>query len=206
MQMAEPKGKRQKTCLPICSFHLPVPGTRVKQNYPPTVEEAVCGLITLFYEVSYRFQALAEIFEQDDVALPRVAGYFRKAAEEEEKNAETLLDYQKERGGYYCAKDIQKPRTESVKNIRQALELTLRQWKTVATFLEELCALSKGCTDPHTTSFIRKRLLVPKIQQIKVVGDLITNANRLGCTDEGQVSFGEYLIDRLQEELARPPP
>ncbi|XP_041054392.1 ferritin light chain [Carcharodon carcharias] len=205
MQMAEPKGKRQKTCLPICPFHQPVPGTQVKQNYPASVEEAVCGLITLFYEVSYRFQALAEIFEQNDVALPRVSGYFRKVAEEEEQNAETLLEYQKERGGHYCAKDIKKPRTESVQNICQALDLTIRQWKTVANYLEELCALGKSCTDPHTSSFVRKRLLVPKIQQIKVASDLITNATRLGCTDEGNVSFGEYLIDRLQEELQRPP-
>ncbi|GCB60676.1 ferritin light chain [Scyliorhinus torazame] len=203
--MAEPKWKRQKTCLPICSFHQPAPGSQVKQNYPESVEEAVCGLITLFYQVSYRFQALAEIFEQNDVALPRVSGYFQKVADEEEHNAEILLEYQKERGGHYCAKDIKKPSTESVQNMRQALDQTIQQWKTVATFLEELCALSKSCTDPHTTSFIRKRLLVPKIQQIKVAGDLITNATRLGCTDEGQVSFGEYLIDRLQEELQKPP-
>uniref|UniRef100_UPI00398E9EEE ferritin light chain n=1 Tax=Pristiophorus japonicus TaxID=55135 RepID=UPI00398E9EEE len=202
--MAEPRGKRQKTCLPICSLHQPAPGSRVKLNYPPRVEEAVCGLINLFQQLAYRLQALAQIFEQDDIALPRVAGYFRKTAEEEGKNAESLIDYQKERGGYYCAKDIQKPRTESVQNIRQALELTLRQWKTVATFLEELCALSKSCMDPHTASFVKKRLLVPKIRQIKVAGDLITNANRLGCTDEGQGSFGEYLIDRLQEELDGP--
>ncbi|XP_051885170.1 ferritin light chain, oocyte isoform-like [Pristis pectinata] len=202
--MAEPKGKRQKTCLPTCTFHRPLSGAQVKQNYPLGVEEAVCGLITFFYEVSYRFQALAEIFEQDDVALPRVAGYFHKITQEEEKNAQTLLDYQTERGGHYCPRDIQKPRSESVRNIRQALELTFRQWKTAASFLEELCALSKTLADPHTASFIRKRLLVPKIEQIKVAGDLITNANRLGCTDDGRVSFGEYLIDRLQEELKTP--
>ncbi|XP_060694460.1 ferritin light chain, oocyte isoform-like [Hemiscyllium ocellatum] len=203
--MEEPKGKRQKTCLPICSCHQPVSGSQVKQNYPASVEEAVCGLITLYFELSYRFQSLAEIFEQDNIALPRVSGYFRQVAEEEEQNAKTLIDYQKERGGHYCTKDIKKPRTESVQNICQALALTLRQWKTVATFLEELCTLGKSCTDPHTTSFIRKQLLAPKIQQIKVVSALITNANRLGCTDEGQVSFGEYLIDQLQEELEKPP-
>ncbi|XP_007885679.1 ferritin light chain, oocyte isoform-like [Callorhinchus milii] len=197
----EPKEKRPKTCLPICAAHRLVPGTRVRHSYPRRVEEAVCGLIALLYEVSYRFQALMELFQQDDVALPRVSGYFRKAAEVEEKNAETLLNYQTERGGHYCAKDIQKPRTDEIRNTRQALELALHQWKMMATFLEELYWLSKGSKDPHTASFIRKQLLAPKIQQIKVAGDLITNANRLGCTNEGESSFGEYLIDRLQEEL-----
>ncbi|XP_069754642.1 ferritin, middle subunit [Narcine bancroftii] len=202
--MAEPKRKRQRTCLPICTLHRPLAGAQGKHNYPLSVEEAVCGLITFFYGISYHFQALAEIFEQDDVALPRVAGYFREITKEEERNAQTLLDYQMERGGHYCPKDIQKPRTVSVRNIRQALELTLTQWQTSAAFMEELCTLSKKLTDPHTTSFIRKRLLAPKIRQIKVAGDLITNANRLGCTDNGQACFGEYLFDRLQEELKTP--
>ncbi|XP_059831690.1 ferritin light chain, oocyte isoform-like [Hypanus sabinus] len=199
--MAEPKGKRLKTCLPTCTFHQPLSRSQVKQNYPLSVEEAVCGLITFFYEVSYWFQALMEIFEQDDVALPRVAAYFHKITQEEEKNAQTLLDYQTERGGHYCPKDIQKPRCLSVRNILQALELTCHQWKTTASFLEELCVLSKSLADPHTASFVKKRLLVSKIEQIKVAGDLITNANRVGCSDDGEMSFGEYLIDRLQEEL-----
>ncbi|XP_055505489.1 ferritin light chain, oocyte isoform-like [Leucoraja erinacea] len=199
--MAEPKGKRLKTCLPSCNSHRPLPGAQVKQNYPLEVEESVCGLITFFYEVSYRFQALAEIFEQDDVALPRVAGYFHKITEEEEQNAQTLLDYQADRGGHYCPKDIQKPHTLMVRNLLQALEIALDQWKNAASFLEELCTLSKTQEDPHTASFIRKRLLVPKVQQIKVTGDLLTNAKRLGCTDGGESSFGEYLIDHLQEEL-----
>eukprot|EP00061_Rhincodon_typus_P014760 g42024.t1 len=134
----------------------------LSQQEPGTMKRYVKSHLTVAWDLT------AEIFEQDDIALPRVSGYFRQVAEEEEQNAKTLIDYQKERGGHYCAKDIKKPRTESVQNICQALDLALRQWKTVATFLEELCALGKSCTDPHTTSFIRKQLLVPKIQQIKV--------------------------------------
>lgn len=48
----------------------------------------------------------AQIFEQHDVGLPRVAGFFRQESEKEQKQAEAMLAYLTERGAHYCNKDI----------------------------------------------------------------------------------------------------
>ncbi|XP_062918072.1 ferritin light chain, oocyte isoform-like isoform X2 [Mobula hypostoma] len=153
--MAQPKGKRLKTCLPTCTLHQPLSGKQVKQNYPLSVEEAVCGLITFFYEVSYRFQALMEIFEQDDVALPRVAAYFRKITQEEEKNAQTLLDYQTERGGHYCPKNIQKTSQQRI----HRTTVTISQKIQIGQCIHEVFFI---CNDYFT--FIAQETLVPCVR------------------------------------------
>nr|XP_006642639.1 PREDICTED: ferritin, heavy subunit-like [Lepisosteus oculatus] len=197
--MSEPAGKRLKLTLPVCTAHRTLTGTRVKHNFPLVVEESLCGVITVLMAVAYRLQALAKLFERDDIALPRIAAFFHQEAEQEQKEAESLLEYLRERGGQYCNKDIQKPGCEAVGSVLQALELMLAQWKEVARILTELCQQSKQSGDPHTASVVKKRFVTPAIGKIEVVGALLTNARRVGCKDE--TGFGEYLIDQLQKEL-----
>ncbi|KAI1903967.1 hypothetical protein AGOR_G00000850 [Albula goreensis] len=200
--MSEPSGKRLKTNFPICKTHRTVMGSRAKQNFPTVVEESVCGVTTLLMEVAYRLEALANIFEQDDHALPRVAAFFHHQSEKEQEQAEALLDYLNERGGLYCNKDIQKPGCESVCAVLQALELMLAQWKELMAVLVELiqCARERG--DAHTASVVKSRFLGPLVTKVKTLGDLMTNARKVGCATNGSGGFGEYLIDQLQEELS----
>lgn len=49
----------------------------------------------------------AKIFEQDDIALPRVASFFHQESEKQQAEAQAMLDYLTDRGGQYCNKDIQ---------------------------------------------------------------------------------------------------
>ncbi|XP_061469086.1 ferritin light chain, oocyte isoform-like isoform X2 [Rhineura floridana] len=91
------------------------------------------------------------------------------------------------------------PRISS--GVAAALEVAVIQWKTMAGYFEELYALSIKNSDPHTASTIKKQFLAPKIQKIKLMGDLITNAQRLRSTHDSRGDLENCLIDRLQEEL-----
>ncbi|XP_053305596.1 ferritin light chain-like [Spea bombifrons] len=199
--MAEPKQKRLKGTLPICPLHPRNTGSGVRQNLPPEVEGGLCGVTNALLRLSYNFQALAEIFDQADVALPRVSNFFHKQAKREEEAAEYLLKHMAERGGHYCSKTIEKPNCDHVRDVMTACYVALDQWKTTLGYFEELYHLSVDCSDPHSAGVIKKYFVEPKIRKVKLTGDILTNARRLSCTHNGQSSFGEYLIDKLQEEL-----
>ncbi|XP_010900244.1 ferritin light chain [Esox lucius] len=199
--MAEPSGKRLKINLPICKTHRSCVGSRVKQNLSPVVEECLCGVSTFLMEVAYKLNALAKIFEQDDIALTRVAAFFHEQSEKEQAQAEAMLDYLSDRGGHFCNKDIQRPGCEDVCAVIPALERILGQWKEEMAVMVELIQLAKEHSDPHSASVVKSRFLGPLVPRIKLLGDLLTNARRVGCTSDQSGGFGEYLIDQMQKEL-----
>ncbi|XP_072529729.1 ferritin, heavy subunit [Salminus brasiliensis] len=199
--MSEPGGKRLKSSVPVCKTHRVSVGGRAKQNLPSVVEEGLCGVSSLLMELAYRLQALAKIFEQDDMALPRVAAYFYLESTREQEQAEAMLHYLSERGGQYCNKDIQRPGTEQVCALLPALELLLGQWKEEMAIMVELSQLAREHGDPHSASVLKSHFLQPLAPKIKLLGDLLTNVRRVGCTSDGAGGFGEYLIDQLYEEL-----
>ncbi|KFQ18507.1 Ferritin heavy chain, partial [Merops nubicus] len=142
-----------------------------------------------------------EYFDQSHVALPNVSKFFLHQALEERKSAEALMKYQQERGGHYCSKTIQKPNCEYAVGLMKALEVAMVQWKTIIRYFEELYALSMENADPHSASTIKKQFIGPKIEKIKLMGDLLTNARRLDCSQDGRNSLGDYFMDRLQKEF-----
>ncbi|XP_074534024.1 ferritin, heavy subunit [Halichoeres trimaculatus] len=201
--MAEPAGKRLKSSLPLCKAHRSSTGSRVRQNLQAGVEEALCGVGSLLWDGAYRLQALASVFQRDDIALPRVASFFHQEALKQEEDAEAMLGYLAQRGGNFCSKDIQKPGCEAVCAVLPALELFLLQLKEEVNVLIELSQLARQHGDPHTHSFVKSHFLGPRIQRLKLLGDLLTSARRVGCTNDQTGGFGEYMLNELQEELSR---
>ncbi|XP_067235369.1 ferritin light chain, oocyte isoform-like [Chanodichthys erythropterus] len=199
--MSEPKVKRIKTCLPLCKTHFSSAGSQVRQNFPTAVEESLCGVSTFLMEVSYKLEALAKIFEQSDLSLPRVAAYFHQESVKELEGAEAMLQYLSQRGGKFCGKNIQRPCTENVCAVLPALEIMLNQWKEEMSVMVELNQLAHEYGDPHTASVIKSQFIEPLVPKVKLVGDLLTSAHRVGCTSDSVGGFGEYLIDQLQETL-----
>ena len=94
---------------------------------------------------------------------------------------------------------FQKPGCEQVCAVLPALEFLLLQWKDEMSVLVDLSLLARQNSDPHSASVVKSRFLGPLVPRVKLLGDLLTNAHRLGCGAQG--SLGEYLMDQLQEEL-----
>ncbi|XP_030280693.1 ferritin, heavy subunit isoform X2 [Sparus aurata] len=183
---AEPAEKRLKTGLPLCAAHRSSAGSRARHNLQAAVEEALCG---------------SSVFERDDVALPRVASFFHQEALKQQQEAEAMLGYLAERGGNYCGKDVQKPGCEAVCAVIPALELLLLQLREEVDVLVELSQLARNHGDPHTASVVKSHFLTPRVDRLKLLGDLLTNARRVGCTSDQTGGFGEYILNELQEEL-----
>jgi DNA-binding transcriptional MocR family regulator len=53
-----------------------------KQNYQSVVEDAINTQVNLELQASYTYMSLAAYFSRDNVALPGLAKFFRKASEE----------------------------------------------------------------------------------------------------------------------------
>lgn len=97
---------------------------------------------------------------------------------------------------------LQRPGTEKVCALFPALELMLGQWKEEMAIMVELCQLAREHEDPHTISVVKSRFLIPLVSKIKLLGDLLTNSRRVGCTTDGTGGFEEYLINELYKELS----
>lgn len=200
--MAEPAEKRFKSSLPWCASHRRCSNTGWGTlPLRPAVEEALCGVSGLLFHGAYRLQALACAFERDDVAFPRLALYFRHVAQRQQEEAQQLLRYLAQRGGTYCSKDLQRPGCEAVGAVLPALDLLLLQLRDEVGVLVELNELSQNSGDPQTCSVIKTLLLSPRVERLKQLGDMLTSARRLGCTNDPTGQFGEYLLSELQEEL-----
>lgn len=202
LNMAEPAEKRFKSSFPVCASHRSSSSTgRGTLFLQPAVEEALCGVSGLLFSGAYRLQALACAFERDDVAFPHLALFFRHVAQRQHEETHQLLWYLSQRGGTYCSKDIQRPGCEAVSAVLPALDLLLLQLREEVSILVELSELTRDRGDPQTCSVVKSLLLSPRLERLKQLGDMLTSARRLGCTNDPTGQFGEYLLHELQEEL-----
>lgn len=83
-----------------------------------------------------------------------------------------------------------------------ALELLLLQLKEEVGVLVELSQLAREHGDPHAASVVKSHFLTPRMERMKLLGDLLTSARRVGCTNDQAGGFGEYILNELQEELS----
>lgn len=82
-----------------------------------------------------------------------------------------------------------------------ALELLQLQLKEEVDVLVELNQLARKHGDTHTASVVKSHFLTPRVERLKLLGDLLTSARRVGCTTDPTGRFGEYILNELQEEL-----
>lgn len=61
----------------------------------------------------------------------------------------------------------------------------------------ELTRVARELGDPHSASFVKSHFLAPRVDRLKLLGDLLTRADRLGCTGDQTGGFGEFIWDVL---------
>lgn len=64
-------------------------------------------------------------FDRDDVALPGMHAYFKKASDEEREHAHLFLAYQNKRGGRVLLEDVKRPAQQEWGSAEDAMSAAL---------------------------------------------------------------------------------
>ncbi|XP_054847499.1 ferritin heavy chain A-like [Eublepharis macularius] len=170
--------------------------SQIHQNYHHDCEAAVNRMVNMERYTNYVYLSMASYFDRDDVALRHVTKFFRSQSHEEREHADKLLGFQSQHGGRVLLQHIKKPEWDAWGTTLDAMEAALHLEKSVNQALLELHRLASDQGDPHLCDFLETHYLdeqVSRLESAKVLGDYITNLQRLGASQGG---LGEYLFDK----------
>jgi len=162
----------------------------VRQNYHKDTEAAVNKQINMELYASYVYLSMAFHFDRDDVALEGFFKFFQKKSDECRNAAEKLMKYQNERGGRIVLQEIQKPASSEWGNGLQAMTSALELEKTLNQTDLDLHDVADKHGDAQMCDWIESHFLAERVENIKKIGDHVTNLKRV---KEG---LGEYLFDK----------
>ncbi|KAI8811028.1 ferritin-like superfamily [Cladochytrium replicatum] len=164
-----------------------------RQNFGSSVEAAINSQLNLHFRTSHLFLGFAAYFDQDGVALPGFARFYKKLSQNERETAFKLIDYQNKRGGKVVLSEVPAPPvqiSESVSPAFASLELALQISKDVNGSLLKLQSLAAEENDPATTDFVEGEFLQKQVDLINLYTTTLTQARRAGD------GLGLYLFDR----------
>ncbi|KAM5131875.1 ferritin heavy chain B-like [Mantella aurantiaca] len=167
--------------------------SQLRQNYSHDSEAAVNRMVNLKMYASYTYLSLAYYFDRDDVALQHVSEFFKELSHKQQDHAEKFLKCQNKRGGRVLLHDIKKPDQDTWGSTLEAMQTALNLEKNVNQALLDLHIVATDRKDPHLCCFLESELLEEQVENIKKIGDHITNLKRLGVPQNGT---GEYLFDK----------
>lgn len=81
----------------------------------------------------------AYYFDRDDIALPGMHWYFKKASDEEREHAMKFMRYQNKRGGRIVLTDITAPEKKEWGTAEEAMNCALNLEKKVNEVRKQLC-------------------------------------------------------------------
>ncbi|OZJ03210.1 hypothetical protein BZG36_04533 [Bifiguratus adelaidae] len=161
-----------------------------KQNYATTSEDAINQQIQVEQTASQTYASMAAYFSRDNVALPGLAKFFSKQAEEESEHAQKLMNYQNMRGGRVVLKQVPQPQTEWTSAIN-AVEASLALEKDVNKSLLNLDTLAQDENDPQLDNYLKSEFLIEQVRSIEELSKMVTQLNRVGGD-----GLGLYLWDK----------
>ncbi|XP_012264508.1 soma ferritin-like [Athalia rosae] len=162
----------------------------VRQNFHVECEDALNKQINLELYASYVYLSMAYHFDRQDVALPGLSSYFKKASDEERDHAMKFLTYQNKRGGKIVLTEIKSPDKGDWGTGRDAMIEALNLEKFVNENLLNLHALASNNNDPNLLDFLETEFLQEQVDSIKEIADHVTNLERVG---EG---LGIFMFDK----------
>ncbi|KAI6649690.1 Ferretin [Oopsacas minuta] len=162
----------------------------VRQNYHPVSEGAINKQINMELHAFYTYLSMAYHFDRHDVGLQGFHEFFKKRSGEELEHAQKFMKYQNTRGGTIVIQDIKKPIKDSWGSCLEAMEGALNLERTVNDSLLKLHATASGNNDAHLCDFLESEYLDEQVEDIKKLGEHITNLKRVGT------GLGEYMFDK----------
>jgi len=146
-------------------------------------------------KASYVYQAMANYFSRDDVAMRGFAKFFLKASEEETEHGRKLMEYLTKRGGNVILMDITRPTKGEWTSGLQAMKETLEMEHFVNNKLMDIHWLAQQVNDPHLQDFLEGEFLTEQVDAIKQISDYVTILQRMRDTPLGEFMFDQQLYE-----------
>ena len=164
--------------------------SQIRQNYHEESEDGVNKQINMELHASYVYLAMSYHFDRDDVALLKIAKYFKECSDEEREHAMKLMKFQNQRGGTIVLKDIKATSKSKWNSPLEAMEDAMKLEKTVNQALLDLHKIASKHDDAQMCDFLESEYLTEQVEAIKKLGDYITNLKRVGT------GLGEFIFDK----------
>ena len=151
--------------------------------------------INMEYRASYAYDYLSSYFDRNSVGLRGLAGYFRKASDEERDHAHKLIAYQNMRGGKVVLKDIvlENIRLDGENDVKRSFEIALDLERQVYDSLLVVHKAAEEANDPQFADFIEGEYLEEQVEAISEIEKYISILNRIGEDGHGILEFNNKL-------------
>jgi ferritin heavy chain len=178
-----------------------------QDNYKPDSEKGVNDQINMELSAMYTYLSMSYYFDRADVALPNLAAYFKKCANEEFEHAQKFMEFQNKRGGEIDLYPICAPKWQKWGKAIDAVRAALKLEKDVNQKLLNLHKTADDNNDYEMADFVDE-FLHEQVDAIKELSCHLTNLLRVGAenyddklkSDAGKSSkfngHGEYHFER----------
>ncbi|KAB7496118.1 Ferritin, heavy subunit [Armadillidium nasatum] len=134
----------------------------IRQNYHEDCEALINKQINMELYASYVYLSMSYYYDRDDVSLPGIGKFFKKASGEEREHAMKLLEAAKLSFSLLKLQPMQEWGTAL-----NGLEAALSLEKQVNQSLLDLHKKGDSCGDPHLTNFLEEHYLEEQVEAIK---------------------------------------
>ncbi|KAK7872502.1 hypothetical protein R5R35_014290 [Gryllus longicercus] len=164
--------------------------SQVRQNFEKECEDGINRQINMELYASYVYLSMAYYFDRDDIALPGLHSYFKKASNEEREHAMKLMLYLNKRGGRIVLTSINAPERNEWGTAEDAMMAALDLEKKVNHSLLKLHKIATIHEDANLCDFLEAEYLQEQVDSIKEIANHLTNIRRVG---EG---LGIFMFDK----------
>ncbi|XP_044728340.1 soma ferritin [Chrysoperla carnea] len=161
-----------------------------RQRFERECEDGINKQINMELYASYVYLSMAYYFDRDDIALPGLHWYFKKASNEEREHAMKFLKYLNKRGGRIVLTDIRAPERPEWGTAEEAMNSALSLEKKVNDSLLDLHRVATTHNDANFCDFLETEFLQEQVDAIKEIADNVTQLKRVG---EG---LGVFVFDK----------
>ena len=168
-------------------------------NWSTECETNLNQQINLEYWASYQYDYMWAYFDKSDVALPYIAEYFKKAAEEEREHAHKLIEYQNLRGGNVFLDDIKNISLDFLNGVPNSnpvllsFEKALDMEQKVYQNLLKVHQIASDENDPQFSDFLEGTYLNEQVEAINQISKYISEIKMIGQDGHGLWHFDKNL-------------